>query len=60
MKNQSKERTRGGGRKNAQDKDAHEIPSGDIGTQTPDGAAPVLQSEDDELLDEDTTKKVAR
>lgn len=60
MKNQSMGQTRGGGRKNAQDKGADDIPNGEIGTRTPDSATPLLQSEDDELLDEDTTKKVAR
>jgi hypothetical protein len=48
MKNQSKEQTRGVRSKDAKDRRADDIPNSDTGSSTPDVAAPILQSEDDE------------
>jgi len=53
MTNQSKEQTRGVGRKDDEDKRADDTPTSDTGSPAPDSAAPILQSEDDELFDED-------
>jgi hypothetical protein len=46
------ERTHGVGSRDTQDKRAEDIPNSDTGSSTPDTAAPILQSEDDELHDE--------
>ncbi|KAE8753753.1 hypothetical protein FSO04_43350 [Paraburkholderia madseniana] len=53
MTNQPKEQKRGVGRKD-EDKRADDIPNSDTGSPAPDSAAPILQSEDDGLFDEDS------
>lgn len=53
MTNHRKEQTRDGGREDGEDKRPVDTPDPDVGSPAPDTAAPVLQSEDDELLDED-------
>ena len=52
MTNHPKEQTRGVSRKDDQDKLADDIADGDRDPATPDNAAPILQSEDDEQHDE--------
>ncbi|MFM0557968.1 hypothetical protein P0D69_44655 [Paraburkholderia sediminicola] len=52
MTNQPKEQKRGVGRKD-EDKRPVDIPDPGVGLPAPDPAAPILQSEDDELPDED-------
>jgi hypothetical protein len=54
MTNQPKEQKRDVGRKD-EDKRADDIPNSDTGSPAPDSAAPVLQSEDDEPFDEDSS-----
>ncbi|MFM0653566.1 hypothetical protein [Paraburkholderia sediminicola] len=53
MTNRPKEQRRAVDRKDAEDKRADEIPNRNTGSPAPDGAAPILWREDDELFDED-------
>jgi hypothetical protein len=53
MTNHRKERTRNAGRERDQDKRPVDTPDPGAGTPAPDAATPILQSEDDELSDED-------
>ncbi|MEZ0606073.1 hypothetical protein ACAX43_28645 [Paraburkholderia sp. IW21] len=54
MTNHRKEQTRNAGRERDKDKRLVDIPNSDTGSPAPDSAAPILQSEDDELFDEDS------
>jgi len=53
MTNHRKEQTRNAGRERDKDKRPVDIPDPGAGSPAPDTATPILQSEDDELSDED-------
>ncbi|RKE25207.1 hypothetical protein B0G76_6729 [Paraburkholderia sp. BL23I1N1] len=56
MTNHPIEQTRGVNRGDDKDERPADAPDRDVGSPVPDTAAPILQSEDDELFDEDAPK----
>ncbi|CAB3795467.1 hypothetical protein LMG28614_04181 [Paraburkholderia ultramafica] len=56
MTNHQKKQTREAGGENSKDKQPADDPHRRTGSPMPDTAAPILQSEDDELSDEDAPK----